>query len=106
MALRNVREDVGMLELNLSEDAIKRLNEVAAQHQKSAEEFAAQLVETYLDSLPTEPEITGEDDPWLGLVGLGHSGHTNTSSRMREVMDELTAPHHTWSLKDADPGAG
>jgi len=95
-----------VLQVNLSEEMLERVREAAAQRRESVEAFIAALVEAYFQGamdVPGSPD--DETASWLGLVGLGSSGHADTSSRMREVMDELTAPDYTWSLKEPHEGA-
>jgi hypothetical protein len=92
--------------LEISEATMKRLREVAKRRRQSVEAVIEDLVARHLQQdAEAGSDLTVVKDAWFELVGLGSSGYEDTASRIRDVMDELTYPHHTWSLKDGNEGA-
>ena len=91
--------------LEISETTMKRLRAIAEKRQQSVEAVVEDLVARHLsEEMGIEGDQAAVKDAWRKLVGLGSSGHTETASKIREVMEELTYPHRSWSLKDTKSG--
>src|SRR5438552_30602 len=92
-----------MAELELSDELVAKIRELAQKEQRSLDDVVEDMVKQYHPNQQSEePDETLHPDPLVGLIGLldDEIEETDLSSTVRETLKQYTHPQYGWTKRD------